>query len=202
MCNFNLLNISWIKTSNDSIMMWIWDVAFLDYFLEWLGISQHEKKFLKHTHTHLYVIFLVFLRIHSRLTQTSFLFHLSAGHNAKPISSCISLIRDYVPPSRRGASLAHTHTKHTAPSWQLIPIIALHVAWPASLLRADHMWPAHHAAGGGGKRRTTNTHWSILSKKLSFISNWALDKVSTYNEKQNDWYIVKHTASDESSLNP
>lgn len=80
------------------------------FFLEWLGINQREKQFLKHAH--LYVVFFVFLQIHFRLTQTSFLFHLSAGHNAKPISSCISLIRDYVPPSRRGASLAHTHKTH------------------------------------------------------------------------------------------
>lgn len=76
--------------------------------------------------------------------------HLSTGHTAKPISSCISLIRDFNmchPPGGVGGGLegapwhAHNrHTENTPPCLDsLLQLPALPVSWPASLLRADHM---------------------------------------------------------------
>lgn len=56
------------------------------------------------------------LQIHFRswLTQTSLPFHLSTGRNAKPISSCISLIRDFNMCHPLGGEPPwHIHNTHT-----------------------------------------------------------------------------------------
>lgn len=129
----------------------------------------HERQ----THRNRFRFFFsLLLQIHFRswLTKTSLPFHLSTGRNAKPISSCISLIRDFnMCHPVGGQPLWHVHNTHTHTNTpprldSSLQLLALPVAWPASLLRADHMWPRPACRWWRGKRgnhagnRSRNTH--------------------------------------------
>lgn len=92
----------------------------------------------------------------SWLTQTSLPFHLSTGRNAKPISSCISLIRDFNmchPLGGQPPWHVHNTHKHTAPSWQLTPITGPPCRMACiSAKSRSHVTPSSMPLVEGGKR--------------------------------------------------
>lgn len=86
--------------------------------------------------------------------------HLSTGHAAKPISSCISLIRDFNmchPPGGVGGvwgGLPGTHTTNTPKTHR--PVLTAYSNYRPSLSHGLHLCseqitcdPVQHAAGGG-----------------------------------------------------
>lgn len=154
--------------------------------------------------------FFLLLAIHFRSgsPRPAFTFTSRTRRHAKPISSCISLIREFNMCHPVGGEppwhVHNTHThKHTAPSWQLTLITgpACRMACISAKSRS-HVTPSSMPLVGGERggtmQRTHPLPHTLIEKCRpikdlhSKIRSSALDNISAYSHKNRTCVQVKH----------